>query len=56
MTEPCVFREIADDEVTLILSVHIDDMVVARKDADCNMLFDALSRNFPMDKQGELTW
>lgn len=26
--DPCVFREVKDDKVTLILSVHVDDIVV----------------------------
>lgn len=43
ITEPCVFREIVDDKGTLILSVHVDEIIVTGKETDCNRRFDALS-------------
>lgn len=36
--DPCAFRKVVDGEVTLIVSVHVDDLVVAAKD---NEVFDA---------------
>lgn len=43
-----MYCEIVDDEVTLIWSVHVDDIVVvAGKEADCKRLFDALSEKIP---------
>lgn len=45
-----------DDKDTLILSIHVDDTVVAGKAGDCNSLFDALSRKFPMTNLAELAW
>lgn len=37
-----MFRDIVNDEVTLILSVDVNNMVIAGKEAECNRLFDAL--------------
>ena len=32
--DPCVFRKVVDGEVTLIVSVHVDDLAVTAKDKD----------------------
>lgn len=49
---PCVFGEMKDDEVTLILSVHVNGIVVEGKKADGDRLFSVLSDKFPMTTKG----
>ena len=31
-TEPCVFRIVIDDDVDLMMTVHVDDIVIAGSD------------------------
>ena len=32
--DPCVFRKVVDGDVTIVVCVHVDDLVVAAKDKE----------------------
>ena len=57
-SEPCVLRLLDPESgaVRLMIAVHVDDMVVAGNDDDCDWLRRSLSRVFPVNNLGPLTW
>ena len=56
-TDPCVFRQMVDGEVTLIVCVHVDDLVVTGKDKDTFDAFYAqLNEAFSVSDMGDLSW
>ena len=51
--KPCVFRKIDDNDVWLILSVDVDEVIVFGNQRVCDF-FDQLKQNFPVKDRGEL--
>ena len=54
--DSCVYREIVEEVVKLILVVHVDDILVSGKKEACDELHHALNGNFPTESLGELKW
>ena len=47
--DPCVFRKVVDEEVTLIVCVHVDDLAVTAKSEDTfDALYAQLNEEFPV--------
>ena len=57
-SEPRVLRLLQPDSdtVRMMIAVHVDDMIVARNDDDCDWLRTSLSEVFPINNLGPLTW
>ena len=54
--DPCVIRKVVDGEVTLIICVHVDDIVVAAKDKEMFETFYAkLPEEVPVNSMGDLS-
>ena len=56
MTDPCMFRLIREGKVVLILTVHVDDMAVARTRVEVDKLFVTLNTDFTTNDLGELSF
>ena len=55
--DPCVFRKAVDEEVTLIVCVHVDDLVVTAKDKETfHTYYAQLKEEFPVSAIGDLSW
>ena len=57
--DPCVFRKAVNGEVTLIVCVHVDDLLIAvtAKDKEMFYAFYAqLKEEFPVKGMGDLSW
>ena len=55
--EPFVFRKVVDGEVTLIVSVDVDDLAVAVKNKETFDAFYAqMKEEFRVDDMGDLSW
>ena len=52
--EPCVFRLMVKDEVSLMVGVHVDDIIVSGGKNACDKFFAKLKERFPVKNQGEL--
>ena len=52
--EPCVFRLMVKDEVSLTIGVHVDDIIVSGGKNACDKFFTKLMDRFPVKNQGEL--
>ena len=52
--KPCVFRLMVKDEVSLMVGVHVDDVIVSDGKNACEKFFAQLKERFPVKKQGEL--
>ena len=52
--EPCVFRLMMKDEVSLMVGVHVDDIIVFGGKNACDKFFVKLNERFPVKSQGEL--
>ena len=57
----CVFRKVVDEEVTLIVCIHVDDLLIAlaAKDKDKDTLDDfyvQLKEEFSVNYMGDLSW
>ena len=56
-TYPCVFRKVVDEEITLIVCVHVDDLAVTASDKETFDAFNAqLKKEFPVNGMGDLSW
>ena len=57
--DPCVFRKVVDGEVTPIVCVHVDDLLIAVT-AKGKETFDGfyaqLKEEFPVNEMGDLSW
>ena len=53
--DSCVFRLRIDGETTMILSVHVDDIIVAGESEVCDVLYASLLQEF-QTTQGNLSW
>ena len=53
--DPCVFRLRIDGETTMILCVHVDDIIVAGESEVCDALYASLLQEF-QTTQGNLSW
>ena len=51
--EPCVFRKIVKNEVSLMIGVHVDDIIVSGEDL-CDEFFSQLKQRFQVKNLGEL--
>ena len=57
IADPCVFRKVADGEVTLIVCVHVDDLAVTAKDKETfDVFYVQLKYEFPVNDMGDVTW
>ena len=55
--DPCVFRKVLNGEVTLIVCVHVDDLVVAEKDKEAfDALYTQLLEEFSVNDMGDVSW
>ena len=52
--EPCVFRKIIKNEVSLTVGVHVDDIIVSGDQDLCDEFFSQLKHRFPVKNLGEL--
>ena len=50
--EPCGFRKIVENDVSLTVSVHVDDTKVSEHKDMCNKFFDKLKQRFRENKRG----
>ena len=55
-TDPCAFCMVVDGKVELVMTVHVDDIVIAGSDEACRDFHAALNTKFPTNNLGELTW
>ena len=55
LADSCIFRVRKGSKVTMMLAVHVDDMIVAGTEDDCKALHKFLNENFPKNNLGELT-
>ena len=51
--EPCIFRNMIDNKVLLMVGVHIDDIIVSGEQNMCDEFFDQLRQRFPLKNPGE---
>ena len=55
--DPCVLCKVVDEEVTLIVCVHVDDLAVTAKDkARFDAFYAQLKEEFPVNDKGDLSW
>ena len=52
--EPCVFRNIIKNEVSLMVGVHVDDIIVSGEQDLCDEFISQLKQQFPVKNLGEL--
>ena len=52
--EPCVFWLMVENEVSLMVGVHLDDIIVSGGNNACENFFAQLKERFPVKNQGEL--
>ena len=52
--EPCVFRLIVENEVSFMVGVHVDDIIVYGRKNACEKLFARLKERFPVKNQRQL--
>ena len=52
--EPCVFRKIIKNEVSLMVGVHVEDIIVSGEQDLCGEFFSQLKQRFPVKNLGEL--
>ena len=52
--EPCVSRKKVGDEISLMVGVHVDDILVSGKHDVCDQFFKQPRERFPVKNQGEL--
>lgn len=54
---PSVFRKVVDEEVVLLVCVHVDDLDVAAKDKEAfDVFYTQRLKGFPMNDMGDLSW
>lgn len=56
--EPCIFhsRDKNSGRVSMMLGVHVDDMIVVGHDVDCDSLCAHIRESCPANKLGELKY
>ena len=52
--EPCVFRKIIKKEVSLMIGVHVDGIIVSGEQVLCDTFFSQLNQRFPVKNLGQL--
>ena len=50
--EPCVFRKITKNDVSLMVAVHVDDIIVSGEQVLCDEFFSQLKQRFPVKTLG----
>ena len=53
-SEPCGFRLMVKAEVSLMVGVHVDDVIVSGGSNACEKFFAQLKERSPVKNQGEL--
>ena len=55
--DPCVFRNVVNGEVTLIVCVRVDDLAVTAKDRETfDGFYAQLKNKFSVSDMGDLSW
>ena len=52
--EPCVFLQMTENEVSLMIGVHVHDIIVAGEKDVFEKFFVKIKEGFPVKNQGEL--
>ena len=52
--EPCISRRMTNKQVSLMIGVHVDDIIMTGEKDVCAAFFDELKERFPVKHQGEL--
>ena len=52
--EPCIFWLVVKDDVSLVVGVHVDDIIVSRGKTACDKFFAQVKGRFPVKTQGKL--
>ena len=52
--DQCIFRLMVKDEVSLMIGVHVDDIIVSGGKSTCERFFAQPKERFPVKNQGEL--
>ena len=52
--EPCIFRRMTNKNASLMVGVHVDDIIMSGVKGVCDAFFDELKERFPVKHQGEL--
>ena len=52
--EPCIFRKMVNDKVSLMVGIHVDYIVVSGEQDLYDEFFDQLRQRFPVKNLGEL--
>ena len=53
--DPCIFLEVVDGVVVMIVGVYVDDLLVGGSEEDCESLLASLNKKFPTNDLGECT-
>ena len=51
--KPCIFRKVINNKVSLMVGVHVDDIIVSEEQDMCDEFFDQLRQRFPVKNLGE---
>ena len=54
--DPCIFREIVDGVIAMIIGVYVDNLLVGGSQEDCESLMLSLNKKFPKNGLGEWVW
>ena len=54
--DPCIFRNVVDGVVVMIVGVYVDDLLVGGSEEDCESLLASLNKKFPTNDLGQCTW
>ena len=55
--DPCVFRKVVDEEVTLIVCAHVDDLAVTAKDKETfDAFYTQMKEGLYANDIGDLSW
>ena len=52
--EPCIFRKMVNGKVSLMVGVHVDDIILSGEKDVCDVFFNDLKVCFPVKHQGGL--
>ncbi|CAN0529103.1 unnamed protein product [Scytosiphon promiscuus] len=56
LVDPCVFRPMVNDEVVVMVVVHVDDIKIAATKEIPDLVLADLNKRFPMKQLGGVTW
>ena len=52
--EPCIFRKMINNKVSLMVGAYVDDIIVSGEQDMCDKFFDQLRQRFPAKPSGNL--